>query len=221
MSKVLVFDTETTGLPSWRAGHGHICQPDVLQLALLLVDSETDEEVNYVSFLIKDGKPGDEGAVAIHGITDEKRERFGIPRRLALSIFHHFVMQADLVVAHNMDFDYGMLKTMYIREGVEMPNFKQYCTMKALTPLCKLPHKNPNRGRNDNYKWPKLIEAYSMFIDPDGFDGAHDAMVDVRACYEMYKWLGREGHIPGYDGGVVKHQVKTVAEQGAAIAAAD
>lgn len=198
--RILLFDTETTGLPSWGAGHGHICQPDVIQIAMLLVESETDEEINCFSSLVRDGRPIEDGAAAIHGVTQEKVDKYGIPQRLALSVFHHMAAQADLIVCHNTDFDMGMMKTMYIRQGVEMPNHKIYCTMKALTPICKLPHKNPNRGRNDNYKWPKLIEAYSMFIDENGFDGAHDALVDVRATYEMLKWLGRNGHVPGYNG---------------------
>lgn len=196
--RVLIFDTETTGLPNWKAGYGHICQPDVIQIAMMLIETETNEEVNCFSTLIKGGRSIDPGAAAIHGISDEKVEKYGIPQRLALSVFHHMVQQADLVVCHNTDFDIGLMKTMYIRQGVECPSFKIYCTMKALTPICKLPHKNPNRGRNDNYKWPKLIEAYSMFIDPEGFDGAHDALVDVRATYEMLKWLGANGHIENY-----------------------
>lgn len=168
---------------------------------MLLVETDSDEEIAYINILIKDGKPSEEGAVAVHGISDEKRAKYGIPRRLAASMFHFFTQQADLVVAHNTDFDMGMMQTMYVREGIEFPKtIKTFCTMKVLTPLCKLPHKNPNRGRSDNFKWPKLIEAYSMFIDPEGFDGAHDAMVDVRACYEMFKWLGTNGHVPGYTG---------------------
>jgi len=56
--------------------------------------------------------------------------------------------------------------------------------MKSSTDICRLPGKIPGK-----YKWPSLQEAYKMFIDPNGFDGAHDAMVDVNACLKVYLHL--------------------------------
>lgn len=198
--RVLLFDTETSGLPSWRMPYGHPTQPDVVQLAMLLVDTDTDEEICSISVIVKDGKPCEEGAAAVHGITQDKIDRFGIPQRLAASMFHWMTAQADLVVAHNIDFDIGMMKTTFIRQGINPPLLKTFCTMKVLTDICKIPHANPNRGKSASYKWPKLIEAYKLLIDEEGFDGAHDAMVDVRACYELFKWLGKNGYVPGYSG---------------------
>ena len=35
------------------------------------------------------------------------------------------------------------------------------------------------------YKWPSLDESYRALVNPEGFTGAHDAMVDVMACAEV------------------------------------
>ena len=45
--------------------------------------------------------------------------------------------------------------------------------------------KLPGRFGN-SYKWPKLSEAYETLVDEEGFEGAHDAMADVRACRAVY-----------------------------------
>jgi len=57
-----------------------------------------------------------------------------------------------------------------------------FCTMKAMTGVCKLP------GMYDDYKWPKLTEAYRHCYGKE-MEGAHDALADVRGCAEVYRWL--------------------------------
>jgi DNA polymerase III epsilon subunit-like protein len=51
--------------------------------------------------------------------------------------------------------------------------------MKATTSICKLP------GKYGDYKWPKLQESHLHFFGKE-FEGAHDAMADVRACAAVY-----------------------------------
>ena len=60
--------------------------------------------------------------------------------------------------------------------------------MEATTDICKIP---PPRG--SGYKWPKLEEAYRILVDPVGFEGAHDAMVDVEACRKVFYALKNGG----------------------------
>ncbi len=198
---VTFFDTETTGLINWRAGVGHISQPDMVQLAMLTLDMSAPEEsqlMHAINVIVKPEKPISAEAAAIHGITQEKADRVGIPRRLAVSMFHNMLKYTDLVVAHNTDFDTKMLENAYAFEGIQYPRYQTYCTMKATTNICKIPHLNPNRGRNDAFKWPKLIEAYKIMVDEEGFDGAHDAMVDVIACSKLFKVLHDQGIVPDF-----------------------
>lgn len=58
----------------------------------------------------------------------------------------------------------------------------KFCTMKAMTPVCKL------HGNYGDFKWPKLQEAHKHAFGVE-FDGAHDALADVRACARVYRWL--------------------------------
>lgn len=199
--KILFFDTETSSLWNFRADAGHICQPHIVQLAMMLVDADEEPDrrlIHAVNLIVRPQKQIDPEASAVHGISQEKAEEFGVPRRLAVSMFHHLVKQADLVVAHNVDFDRNVLRNSYINEGVEMPQFRTFCTMKTSTEICQIPHANPNRGRNNSYKWPKLIEAYKILVDEAGFEGAHDAMVDVQACVKIFFALRERGLVPQY-----------------------
>ena len=198
---VTFFDTETTGLWNFRADAGHICQPHIVQLAMLTLDMDQPEEsrlLHAINVIVKPEKQIEPQAAEIHGITQEKAERVGISRRLAVSMFHHMLKYTDLVVAHNTDFDTRVMRSSYIQEGIQFPDFRTYCTMKSTTDICKIPHANPNRGRNDSYKWPKLIEAYKILVDEEGFDGAHDAMVDVIACSKLFSVLHEKGLVPDY-----------------------
>jgi len=43
-------------------------------------------------------------------------------------------------------------------------------------------------GKFKDFKWPKLIESY-QFLFNESFDGAHDALADVRACARVHRHL--------------------------------
>ena len=62
------------------------------------------------------------------------------------------------------------------------------CTMRIATNVLKIP--GP-RG----FKWPTLQEAYKRLVDPAGFEGAHDAITDVKACAAVFYALEDGGHI--------------------------
>lgn len=189
--KALLFDTETTGIVVRRGDHTHPNQPEPVQIGAILADE--NRVYAAINLIVQCSVPIPEGASNIHGITDEISAQYGVTRRAALSAFHNLAKQADVFVCHNFSFDSMVLKAMYHREGLPLlsmtPNF---CTMLATTDVCKLP--SSFKKGADQYKWPKLEEAYAMLIDPAGFDGAHDAMNDVMATYAVWKWLRNNGH---------------------------
>lgn len=179
----IYFDTETDGFPQ-KSGSPLDRQPHIVQLAAILVDDD-EGEVASINFIIKpDGWTISEEVSAIHGISTEKAEKFGVPIVVAMSAFSNLLRVSDEVVAHNIDFDRKLVAYEFERLG--KPNLvetlPQYCTMKSTTTLCKLP------GKYGTYKWPKLIEAYTHLFG-EGFDGAHDALVDVRACRRVHAEL--------------------------------
>lgn len=185
--KVVVFDTETTGLIKFNEPDGTPDQPDIVQLACILGEIQNREwlEISCTNLLLKDQKKSEERALETHKKTPEMLSKFGVPRRLAISVFHHLISDADMIVAHNIKFDIRMIINAYIRESVRFPELpRRFCTMEALTDVCKIPQKNGRPG----YKWPSLMEAYTMLINPNGFEGAHDALADVRACAELMQY---------------------------------
>lgn len=187
----LFFDTETTGLPLFSAPGDHPAQPDCVQIAGLLADEHN--VWGQFNFIVMSDKDSHEKALEAHGLTKEVIALFGVPRKTALNVFHHFLKKAEGIVAHNVDFDIKMTKIMYGQENVIVPNLPPlFCTMKSSVEVCKIP-----KLKGSGYKWPNLQEAFRTLVDPKGFDGAHNAMVDVTACYEVWKKLRELGVAPG------------------------
>lgn len=191
----LAFDTETTGILEFQSPRNSPSQPDMVQLGCILFDDETGEEHAVVDVSIVPTVPISERAAAIHGKNKEVLDRIGVPRRSAVSIFHGLLTKADFILAHNLNFDLGIMHVAYLRESVNpdlLLTKKQTCSMLMTTDLMRL----PNTKRPGTYKWPSLDEAYRKYVDPNGFENAHDAMADIRACKGIYmavKNLGTDG----------------------------
>lgn len=182
----LVFDTETTGVFDYRSPAGSLHQPDVVQIAAILAD---DEKIYAkMNVLVHTETDIPETAFEIHRIDRRLTAMAGISRTRACQMLHSLATKADVIVGHNIEFDIKIMTTAFIREGgngtcLQKPT---YCTMKKGTDICKIPNPNP---KFKGYKWPKLQEIYKVLIHPDGFDGAHDALADVEATYEVYRVL--------------------------------
>lgn len=180
----LFYDTETTGMLCKGAPAGDPRQPHIVQLGAQLCD-EDKRIVGEMNLLVKPDRwsiPPE--ATAIHGITTEMCERYGLPIATVIKMFGTLVRRAKLRVAHNNPYDEMMVWSELVRiqdaNGIpaflELPSF---CTMQASTPILKLP------GKYGDFKWPNLQEAHKHFLGSN-FDGAHDAMEDVRACKRVY-----------------------------------
>lgn len=183
----LVFDTETTGVIQKSLPVDHPSQPHVVQLGMELCDGE--KTVSAASIVVDPGVEVPEESAKIHGMTTEVVRKFGVPKVVAVALFNNFARLAQSLVAHNAAFDIGVLAGEYMRLKRDPPfGSKQvYCTMALSTEVCKIP------GKYRDYKWPSLQEAYRELVDPGGFDGAHDAMADVRACRAVFQKLAEMG----------------------------
>jgi DNA polymerase-3 subunit epsilon len=186
----LIFDTETTGKANFRLPATHPSQPRIVQLAGVLLDHNLTECASF-SFIVKpDGWAIPDEAAAIHGITTAIAAELGISIEVALSVFRQFHDLASVRVAHNIDFD-DLVLTADIHRATQavctLTGAARFCTMQAMTPLCKLPSVSPY-ARPGEYKWPKLTEAYRHCFGKE-MEGAHDALADVRGCAAIYRWL--------------------------------
>ena len=186
----LFVDTETDGMLRFRDADDHPDQPRLLQIAMILADeNKTWAEVNL---LVHAERPVPEEVFKIHGISEEMSKRYGVAPQLAAATFNHLARAADQIVCHNVDFDIRIMKAQFARMKRDVSDWNSKpttCTMKLSTSVLKLP------GTRGGFKWPRLQEAYQALVDPAGFEGAHDALADVRACRAVYNKLIEGGHV--------------------------
>ena len=191
--RAMIFDTETTGMVLRDRPPADPGQPDLVQLGILLV--ETDDWLPRArhSMLVKlpPGASIEAGAREAHGISEADCEHYGVPLAVAVSLFNQLCLQSDLIVAHNLAFDRSIMQTALFRLGGKpdrMEGVRGLRTMLASTELLKIP------GRMGDYKWPSLAEAYRHFAGKE-LEGAHDALVDTEACLAVFRGLVDEGAV--------------------------
>lgn len=183
----LFFDTETTGTPrSYKAPVSDLQNwPRLVQIAWLLVD-ENGREVASAEHIIKPaGFTIPKDAAKVHGITTEMARQIGVEIEPVLVEISSDIKKASVLVAHNIQFDEKILGAEFLRSG--KPNILESkirtCTMQGATNFCRLPGQY-------GYKWPTLQELYGKLFN-EQLEGAHHALVDVRACARCYFELRR------------------------------
>lgn len=199
MNLALFYDTETTGLPDFKAPSEAAHQPHIVQLAALLVDLDTRQTIQSMDVIVRPhGWTIPDEVAAVHGITTEYAADVGIPERLAVEMFMDLWNNRNRV-AHNEQFDARILRIALMRHqgnifhspsGKSVPDIwkegRAECTARMATPICALPPTDKMKavGRF-HHKTPNLGEAYRHFTGND-LQNAHSAMADVLACRDVY-----------------------------------
>jgi DNA polymerase-3 subunit alpha len=177
--RVLVFDTETTGLPKDRnvpAKNLPNNWPHIVSISWVVL--EDDVIVSSNSYIVK---PKDwmipQDSEKIHGISNFKAHARGHDLE---SVIQKFMMEPyDLMVAHNLEFDENVLVNAIYwdlsrKDFHEFPGAK-YCSMKLSRDICKITSKN-----STFYKSPKLSELYSfVFGENPNTENLHNSAYDV------------------------------------------
>jgi DNA polymerase III epsilon subunit-like protein len=182
--KILVFDTETTGLPkdmSLPAIQSPDNWPHLVSISWAVLDSDTNSVMKTHCYIVKPSKwTIPEEASKIHGITQDKALEFGIPLRDVIEEFNG--EQCDAMVAHNLKFDMNVVLNAIIWDlGIPFRGFakRKFCTMEIGTPMCKIP------GRY-GYKYPKLKELYENVLGhPPKTEQLHNALFDTLYLCEI------------------------------------
>lgn len=198
---ICFFDTETSGVPNKRSPRIEL-QPHIMQLAISLYD-ENRRPVYEVSTLValpEDATCAPE-ALQTHGITPELSRKYGVTPTQAIALLRYACMRSELVVAHNLQFDEKLVDFAVERAGQDFSPLaivKKFCTLEATTPILRLPPTESmiKWGHGDKFKSPKLEEAYRHFFN-ESISGAHDALVDTRACARVYYHLLDNNFIEG------------------------
>ncbi len=193
----LFFDTETTGLANEKLDPTHPAQPMPVQIGVKLDDGQRIERAAMNLLIQPEGWEVHPKAAEKTGITTEIADRFGINLITGIEAFLDLLHLADVVVAHNIPFDMTVMRraSFVYAEKTEQEWFDPFhdgkvyiCTMRASTPILKL----PSKFRGQDFKWPRLEECVKHYFD-DTIEGAHDALVDVRATARVYYHLLDQG----------------------------
>jgi DNA polymerase III epsilon subunit-like protein len=142
---ILFFDTETTGLPrNWKAPVTDVNNwPRMVQLAYQFYDANGNK-ISGADYIIKpDGFTISAEVSKVHGITNERAIREGVPVRIVLQEFNNLINQTSLLVAHNMSFDSKIVGAEFIRAGMTntIPlndSFAQWKNLLTIVPFLDL-----------------------------------------------------------------------------------
>ena len=193
----LIYDTETTGFPRGKnPSHTDLEAYDsarMVQLAWQLHDF-SGKLIHRGNYLIKpDGFEIPYSAAKIHGITQERAMRDGVPVLEALEAFAADLARSTYNVGHNISFDLGIVGSEYHRAGLEsnLWNIGVIDTKDVSTEYCAIPG-----GKGGKFKWPTLTELHVKLFG-HAFDAAHDAAYDVDATARCFFGLiTNRVHVP-------------------------
>lgn len=160
----VVVDCETTGLTN----------PEVCQLAYI------DAAGRWFCTLVKPVAPIEQGASAVHGITDEM-----VREARPIDAYVGSLRISQVLVGYNLNYDIKALTRSLRLRGIvfEPPRDAIFDVM-----LCYAAFKgvvNPTFG---TFKWWKLGEALAQCNLP--FEGnAHDALIDAQATLALLRYI--------------------------------
>jgi len=193
MKRIIFYDTETTGLINYKAPLFDENQPTIVQIAAI-VTTETGEECAALKLMVNPGtREVCPEAEAATGISTELARSLGVDLEDALFMWRGLYKQAETAIAHNERFDFTIMSIAHKRAGTVTsrawdnkahPN--RLCTMKMATPILNLPPTEKMiKAGIKKPKSPKLSECVQFFFKEE-LEGAHDALIDVRACARVY-----------------------------------
>lgn len=189
---ICAYDTETTGV------HKPVYP---VEIAAVLIEFHKDKlpyEHAYFNLIIRpDGWEIPEASSKVHGIKHELALKLGIPSIVAVSALTNLWSVADFRVAHNAEYDDGVIDAAIERLGRKstLPRPPVKCTKELAAPVLNLPPTEKMLAVGyDKPKAPKLEECY-RFLFNEELAGAHNALIDARACARVFIELTRRGAV--------------------------
>jgi DNA polymerase-3 subunit alpha len=156
---ILVFDTETTGLPrNYKAPISDSANwPRAVQIGWQLLDGQGACIAAQSLVIYPDGFEIPFNAAKVHRITTERARAEGQPLEVVLDAFESDLQKASVVVGHNIEFDLLIVRAEWYRLGRDdrFEGLHVLDTKEVSTAYCALPG-----GRGGQFKWPTLTELY-------------------------------------------------------------
>ena len=173
--KILVFDTETTGLPSERNASIRDVDkwPHIIQISYILYDTDINKALCCVDNIVRleDDVEISEKSIELHKITRTISKRKGIHISVAIN-------DLKMVMVECVRLNINQKFTNSCGRGV-----REYCSMKNNVSLCKIEKVGWNGEKY--YKYPTLSELHN-YLFGNYPENVHDSMVDVLVCLRCY-----------------------------------
>lgn len=169
--RLLVFDTETTGLPKPRRV-ALSKQPRIIEFAAALYDAGTKELLREWSTLINPQQEIEPIITKITGITQAQLDAPGVPLYADVAQqIEAFFREANVSIAHNHYFDKSLVEfELWRTVGADAAQAFPWPA-----PVCTVEYFKPLWGRR-----PKLTEVYAHFMG-EPLAQTHRALDDIHA----------------------------------------
>lgn len=208
--RILVFDTETTGLPKTK-----IISPDTLhewpyivQFSFIIYDDFQNKIIETKDYIVKvpDSVTIYSDSIKYHGITNEISKTKGTRIEVIMHDFFYYLNFVDKIVGHNVEFDINMVRVELLRIiHLNLNNITEHairdhkfnlhyltnvkhihCTLQDSIELCAI--KAVNKSGKEYMKYPKLEELhYKLFeMKPNNLHNSlNDILVTLRCFVKM------------------------------------
>lgn len=189
--KVLVFDTETTGLlPKKNAPEEDY--PYIVQMSWMTFEIHPDP-TQLFNIQLEDyyvNPPIPITNAFIHGVTNEIAEAKGTPLTDVLNHFKKDLEHCEVCVAHNAQFDINVLEMELKRNDIVIMFPTIVCTMQETIEYCAI--QIPSKFKKGEFymKFPKLLELHEKLFK-ESPQNIHNSKVDVLACarcFIQWRW---------------------------------
>ncbi len=175
--KIILFDTETTGLLKPSAA-GIESQPYITEIYCCKIDEDfnlLEEFESYVNIPV----PVPDFITKITGIDDSMLEGQPTFKEIAPGLSEFFNDSTEMV-AHNLSFDKAMVGNQVIRAGYTSWPFPKIETCTVIKSMCI-------EQRRIN------LQRLHELMTGEGFKGAHRAKTDVMALVRCYHKMRERG----------------------------
>jgi DNA polymerase III subunit alpha len=193
--KYMFVNIATSGLPDRAPGGYHDFKKTkhydrcrIVQLVWTVTDSDGNV-ISSKNYIIKpDNFNIHREASKLHGITKDIAYAKGIDMNKVFKEFLKDIQTCELLIAHNIEFDYNVLMSELFRNKQKDLMFivkfiKKMCTGSATKSLLKL----PTKSAYDDYKMPKLTELYKWCFKEN--IGKYDVQGNIDALVKIYSHL--------------------------------
>jgi len=208
--RVLIFDTETTGLPKTKLINPDTLHmwPYIVQFSYIIYDTTLNDIVHTYDSIIKlqDGITIPEETSKIHGITNNMSQENGLQINNILDNFFINLRNVDMLVGHNISFDINIVRIELLRfiydnnytkteDDIKkykynlhfLANFTNiYCTLQESINICQI--KAVDRFGKEYFKYPKLMELHEKLFETEP-QNLHNSFIDILVTLRCFMKL--------------------------------